>query len=500
MPNDSVELNQLLTLRSALTVALAQISAARTITDGLDRATAMRNPAPEILMLKTRGGRRKIARIRNGQIAALERNTDQVRAASLMLALASTKSEEADEVAKAASPGVRKVLRRKSTIDAVSDGASSNKSRQAYAAKLLTFTPLTASGALADRVDQGWAALDLASVHVVRRLVSGLMVWGEACPVRAPLAWGLDELPQELDALTDALDAKEIKLCRELSQASALAGPAARAWAQHGRLVWETVVPYARALDKWADARGPKRRLIPQQFALSLRVAEVARAGLRAYAAGNLCDLSLSGDGPAGEDWCEAAGAAPISNLAHIALAPLQSAEQAFSAATVGQTVRVTGAVNSIRTIQVNRGKRIHVLILSSPGSPRSMAVLPYFNPIPLGIQVGTVVQLSGKFQADALDEFVNRNTSKALSALEQELGTRQGIGVARFDLDKEAKINKWAGWVATRVRPAFDVAPSSISGLWSLHPGLHHVVARKTWFTEDRPDWRRELVLPEGR
>lgn len=498
MPDATVE-DQLLDLRSNLVAGSAHIRFARALLSELDRSMSVHNPAAEIAMLKTRGGRRKIARTRAKEVSELERGMDQARAAAVMLGAAASSEEEVRALARATSPKVRAVLRRTTTIDALNRGAGTNKSRQAYVAKLKDYSPTQAGAAMGESLTQAWAMADFVSTHLVQRVMTKHLVWGVAAPVRAPLKWGLEALPVELTKLHTELADTETLLCAALARCQTeQASAAARRWARQGRSTWEAVVPYARALDNWANARGSKRRLIPQQIDLSLQVAEVGRASLRAIAAGLLCDLALAGDGPRADGWIKAAAGNDVTPLAQTALGPVQWPDDVFAAAASGDSVRITGAVKEVRSIQVNRDKRIHVLVISSPGDSPAIAVLPYFNPISLGLKVGSAVQLSGKLQTDALAEFVNNNTRRSLDALAQEYGTRQGLAVARFEPASPA--NGWVGWVAATIRPAFDVAPSSISGLWSLQPGLEHVVARKTWHTDPPEKWRRNLSpLAEG-
>lgn len=496
MPDTSIE-DELLSLRSHLVIGSVHLRAVRGILVDIDRSVGVRVPVGDVSMLKTRGGRRKIARARDAEVSRLERRVDELRAAAALIAAAGSSQHEVAALARATSPRVRAVLRRQSTVDALTQGAGSNASRQAFVAALLDYSPSHASAALEDGVARAWATAHVMSLQVVRQIVAKHLAWGVAAPVRAPLAWGLDVLPGELTRLGAALTSTEARLCDALAHGGP-AGAVAGEWARLGRSTWEAVVPYARALDNWANARGPKRRLIPQQIALSLQVAEVARAALRAVAAGLLCDLAVAGDGPQAAAWAGAAAGADVSPLAATALGPVQWPDEVYAAAAPGDPARMTGAVKEVRSIQVNRDKRIHVLVISSPGGTPTLAVLPYFNPIPLGLQVGSAVQLSGKVQADALAEFVNDNTRRALDAVEQQLGTRRGLAVSRFQPADPA--HGWAGWVAATIRPAFDVAPSSISGLWSLQPGLEHVVARKTWHTDDPDRWRRELAPLPGR
>ena len=415
-----------------------------------------------------------------------------------MLASAVAAGEQAHEQARDMAPTVRRVLRKASTRTALQQAVGRRRNAASLVDAVTSYSPMDGHADLDDSLKRALDHADQVSLQVVRQSVGAMLLFADACPVKAPLAWGPDVLGRELRTMVRALDRQEESLRKALASGRS-AERQAKTWARTGRQAWIELAPYARALDRWGEARGSKRRLIPQQVELSLRVAEAAQAALRAYAAGTLCSIAVTADGPLADQWRQAAAAGTVDTIPGKSVERIEDADSAFTASVNGDNVRITGVVNSTRAIQVTQQKRVHVLGLSSPTGPRTIVILPFFNPLPLGIEVGTVLQVGGVYLEDVLDEYVNTNTRRTLRDVETVFGSRRGLRVNRFSLEDVEKAQPWTGWVANHIRPALDVAPSALSAVWSLQPGLSHVVARRTWSTELPENWRRNARIPDG-
>jgi len=258
-------------------------------------------------------------------------------------------------------------------------------------------------------------------------------------------------------------------------------------------------VPYARALDNWASTATDTRRLNGNHIELSLKTAEGGRAALQAYALGRLCSLTFieRGSDPAEIAWLKLAALPSGGAIPEVTLARSRYAGTWPSPTVDGVTLRVKGVIAGTAAIQVNENKRIHALVLIRPGGTRSLAILPFFSPKPLGILPGTIVELVGTVHTDVMSEYSNRNTAKAIAALYGQVNQdKRGIIIQRFQLSEHAERDRSAA-IAQRLRPIYDVAPSSVAGIWSLQPGLASVITSKSWFVDETPDARHRALAP---
>lgn len=340
-----------------------------------------------------------------------------------------------------------------------------------------------------------WGKLARAREQTIRQIVSAHLALALTGRLESRLEYGVSDLAGALASASDRLAGLEKSLRHDMASGHTNLAALADELAAAAEEVWATFSPYARALDLWALDPGGKRRIIPQQVRLSLQTAATLRQAMRAVAMGTFVAL-LFADGasdPASELWVKSASGDSFSTVEEVEYVAPQFGD-AFRASQVpGQQLNVTGAVIWSKAFQMNRDKRVTVLQVAVPQAEPVLLVSPYFTPSYVGIETGTVVQLRGTFSDAVLDEFTNANTRTTVETIRTSAGTEAGIVIDRFQL-AGAGGDDWGNWTATQLRPMYDIAPNSLHGLWSLHPGLRSVIKAASWYTESADRQRIEF------
>lgn len=230
------------------------------------------------------------------------------------------------------------------------------------------------------------------------------------------------------------------------------------------------LAPLAIGLDRWIrGAPGSSLRYRPDVASAALNVASAYRGSLLVAASARLLRLvSESGVDDLVRPWRIAARELPPGSLRQLdgSDAPASS--------------RVRGVVASIESVQVGPTKRIAVVRTRRGPSSGDTMVLPYFNPIYVGLVVGSVVEMRLEMRDDVFAEFTNASTRARLGAIADRAGTTKGGVFQRRDVDAFAE-NSFVGWMTKNARPAYDALPDSIDGRWSLGRWFALAVATDT-------------------
>ena len=496
---DPTEAQDARRLATSITVAAAQIGAARKVTSDIPRETLVANSAPRVRMMETVRGRRKLEKAATQELQRLTSRAADLTTSAALLTQASRDVTNAAVAARTVDPFVTRMARRPEVRAAMLKAAT--PSNKAHVDQALRVTPTRVVTDLSRRLDDLWETLEQRRRLVVRREVLELLSLAVTAPVVAPLPWSSRQLPTELKKRGSVIASAKRSLLRTLSRPNSDPEPIAVAMAAECKEAWLALAPYARALDNWAQVKPTVRVFDAAHVALSLRTATVAREAVSGYAMGRLCSLTFAdlGSDPSQSTWREIAALPQADGLSELSLSRVRFAGNVPTSTADGDVIRVTGAVAAVRRLQVNEGKQVYALVLAGPAEKLSVAVLPYFNPQPLGVIPGCVLQLSGTLRDDAMGEFTNRNTAKAVAALYETVhGNRRGIVISRFALNERADRDRDAA-VVRLVRPTYDFAPSAIAAIWSLQPGLPDVIRTKSWFVEPSREARDAALGSSG-
>lgn len=464
------------------------LHSARSLLLTTDQESRILNYAELVAMLDRRGGRQRVARRSRDSLSRSHRLLGRLKVAANLLSfaqenrlLAANLANEADERlrVKKDDEETRNIVR--TVTDRYSQG------EDLYNLIIDTTFESYVQG-LEEKETRLWSGLNQGITQVIRQQVAAYLFLVAATPLDRDLIIRVSDANAELDTTVKTLRDLEKRMKRRMADAKHDdVVEEARHLANIGVQTWLKYAPHARLLDFWARASRNRIKLSSQQVELSLKVANTVQAGLRAFALGSLCAiLFVEGDAnPLCQRWIEAADGLRFTSLSEIEYKRPDDDELPPRVAD-GQPARLTGTVLWSQSFQQTRDKRVTVLLVASSGRPRALVVFPFFNPRYIGIDIGSAVQFSGRFQANVLDEFTNRNTRRMVNQIRELAGTESGIVIDRFQIAGQAD-QDWGAFTANEIRHIYDVAPNRIVGMWSIIPGVERVLRAESWFVENR-------------